>query len=833
MFKILVVDDEKIIRERLHKLLELDGYEAFSAAEGETGLEFFRTKTPHVVLLDVKMPGMSGIEVLKQIRRESKNTEVIIITGHGDIDTAIQSLREGAFSYLQKPLDYDELEIEIRKALEKLKIEAKLEEYVHNLEITLEEKARELELRQRAEKALLDQLQFLEVLLDAIPIPVFYKNTGNMFLGCNMAFEKLLNMKRSDIIGRTVSESVPEDFAAVEKMGDAALFATQWVQIYEASIRYGDGSMHDVIFNKATFRDSEGAIGGVVCAILDITERKMAEKELVRAKEAAEASTEAKSKFLANMSHEIRTPLNGIIGMTGLLLDMDLNAEQKNFASTVRSSGEILLNLINDILDFSKIEAGHLDLEIIDFDLRVSVDEVCDILLLKAQKKKLEFSVIISHDVPLRVKGDPGRLRQIIMNLMNNAIKFTPSGEVSIKVSLCERKDADVMITFEVSDTGIGIPKASQEMIFESFSQGDASTTRKYGGTGLGLAISTELVAMMNGKIWVESEVGKGSSFFFTVTFQEIIDDVSLSGRVKVETIKDQRVLVVDDNEVNRRIFIEQLKGWGCQVEEASNAMDAITMLIDAKNQNHEFHMVLLDMQMPEMDGEQLARQIRSLDLIKDINLILITSAPRIGDAARVRKIGCEGYLVKPVKASYLYNAIAAVIDSRDEPKKGNLPVTRHTLKEMARQKVKILLVEDNIVNQKVAVRLLEKIGFRCDVAANGEEAVSALRQIPYDIVFMDCQMPVLDGFEATSAIRKMESETRHTIIIAMTANAMKGDREKCLESGMDDYLSKPVTVENLLGVLNVHAGDIIAPRVRTFAGDPGKPLETDENTKK
>ena len=656
---------------------------------------------------------------------------------------------------------------------------------------------------------------------ETLPVGIFETDAKSECLYTNTSWQ--------EIFGVSLIESLMSDWREFLHPDDRESVSEQWEQTLtnlkafskDCRIITPKGDERWIhLRSSPVFSDTGTRYTGTA---MDITARKRTEVELNKAKDAAEAASIAKSEFLANMSHEIRTPMNGVIGMSNLLMDTDLDVEQRQFTETIRKSADSLMTVINDILDFSKIEAGKLDLEVIDFDLRVTLEEVGELMSLKAYEKGLEFASIVHHEIPSLLRGDPGRLRQILINLVGNAIKFTDSGEVTLE-SILEEEDAHrAVIRFSVSDTGIGISEEGMDRLFESFSQVDGSTSRNFGGTGLGLAISKQLTELMEGHIGVDSKEGQGSTFWFTVALEkqsEVREILMIP-----DDIRKKRILFVDDNTINRQVYREQLKSWGCRYGEASSGTQAIDELRSAHEMEDPFEIVIIDMQMPEMDGEELGCRIKQdLDLA-DTVLIMVSSIGTRGDVARLKKIGFAAYLTKPIKQSQLYDCLATtskIWKEKKQPQDATI-VTRHSLADNKKGEVRILLAEDDATNRKVALHILKKFGYRADAAGNGQEVLQALEKVPYDIVLMDIQMPVMDGYEATRRIRELELKAQRVKlnkndaedlsdseiqlsarsgripIVAMTAHAMKGDREKCIAAGMDDYTPKPINPEELL----------------------------------
>ena len=581
------------------------------------------------------------------------------------------------------------------------------------------------------------------------------------------------------------------------------------VEGFEYESRRKDGGRIWLLENARVVRDAQGAVLYYLGTTEDVTQRKRAQDELEReiierkaAELAAQAANRAKSAFLANMSHEIRTPMNGIMGMTELVLDSDITPEQRENLNTVKMSADSLLVVINDILDFSKIEAGKLELESFAFDLRESIAETLRTLGFRAHEKGLELLGSVDSAVPDTVVGDPGRLRQLVLNLAGNAIKFTERGEVLVRVDVESQSADDLCLHFTVSDTGVGIPTEKRQEIFGAFAQADDSITRKFGGTGLGLAISSRLVEMMHGRIWVESEHGSGSEFHFTAHFGMQTEALSKPIPIGLQDLRDLPVLIVDDNATNRRLLVEILSRWGMNPTAVDGGLSALLALQEKASSAKAFQLILLDAQMPDMDGFTFAALVKQNTRLAGITIMMLTSVGFLGDAARCRDLGITAYLTKPIRQTELLDAIRIIL-GHSAALQASVPLlTRHTLHENHTH-LKILLAEDNLVNQLLAVRLLEKRGHHVTVANNGSEAVAKLSSATFDVVLMDIQMPVMDGFEATTAIRAQEKITGHRVpIIAMTAHALSDDEERCLAAGMDAYISKPINSKQLFDLV-------------------------------
>jgi PAS domain S-box-containing protein len=654
----------------------------------------------------------------------------------------------------------------------------------------------------RAARALLEsEERFRNLVEGSVQGIVIHRGMTPLFV--NSAFAAMLGTDSPlEILAMPSMESLfaPHERARMHRYQEARLQRQEVPVQYEVEALRKDGSI--VTLESVTRVITWEGQPAIQATLVDITERKHAEAALREAKDAAEAAAQAKGAFLATMSHEIRTPMNGVIGMTGLLLDTPLNDEQREHAETIRRCGDALLTLINDILDFSKIEAGKLDLEVIDFDLPTAMEDVLELFAEPASAKGLELACLVHPGVPTWIAGDPGRLRQILTNLVSNAVKFTESGEIVMRATCAEETDDEALIRFEVTDTGIGIAPKAQGRLFQAFSQADASTTRKYGGTGLGLAISRRLAEALGGTIGVESAPGHGSTFWFTGRFAKRSAPRTTPHAAERE-LHNLRVLCVDDNGTNRTLLELQLTAWGMQVDCVADGPSALARLEAAHRHGTPYALAILDMQMPDMDGLQLARAIKADPDLAPLPLIMLSSFSQRGQAQVAQHAGIAAYLTKPVRQSQLYDGIVTVMSTSSEPQP-MLLVRRQSLPApQAQVHIRVLLAEDNVVNQKLAVRMLEKLGCRVDAVANGREVVEALTRMAYPLIFMDCQMPEMDGFDATAAIRARETLTGGRIpIIAMTANALPGDRERCLQAGMDDYVSKPIKAEDLLTVL-------------------------------
>lgn len=816
--EILIVEDSPTQAARLQFILEEHGFKVSKTSNGKAALAYLQANRPTLVVSDVVMPEMDGYELCSRIKQDEKlkDIPVILLTALSDPSDIIKGLESGADNFITKPyqerflisrIQYilinrelrskfpTEMGIEIFFAGKKHFLAADRIQIIDLLLSSYEaavEQFRELENANwelaKATETAEAEARKLRALIEAMDEGVVFADTDDVITEANDWFVRQTGTQRKDVIGKELWYFF--DQPHINSMLKTRINAFKTNTSRDPLIRTLQLFEKEVSFRVQPIFDSR-SYRGVILNIVDVT-------DLVEARNKMEQASKAKSEFLATMSHEIRTPMNGIIGMTELALQTNLDDEQREYLSAVKESAEGLLALINDILDLSKIEAGRFELAFVDFRLRDFLSRVITSLNVQARAKGLSLTSKVAPEVPDFLLGDPGALRQILFNLIGNAIKFTEQGGISIEVSLEKATNDQVVLHIVVADTGIGIPPQEKERIFERFEQVDSSTTRKYGGTGLGLAISNHLVRMMDGKMWVDSELGKGSKFHFTVVLA-LQRDITVAAVMGSSSLRGLSVLIVDDNSNNRTLLERMCEKWGMKPSTVPNPKQALLSIQQAVSEGSPFDFVITDLAMPEMDGFELARTIIQQHP-SDVRpkILLLTSFGTRGDAAKCVEAGISAYLHKPVNE---FELLDAVMRARRQGKteNGQHPlITRHSLRE-GKKSLKILLAEDNKINQVLAQRLLEKWGHKVYVANNGREAVNSAASDDFDLILMDVQMPEMDGIQATRIIRQQEeAKGKHVTIFAMTAYAMESDKERCLAVGMDGYVSKPINTQEL-----------------------------------
>jgi PAS domain S-box-containing protein len=788
---ILVVDDNAAKRLALKAVLLPLGYSIVEADSGPAALRALLAQDFAVILLDVHMPIMDGFETAASIRqrRQSEVTPIIFITASaGDEMEYTDRYAQGAVDFMSAPVAPDELRAKV-SAIANLFIKAE----------ALATQAREVQLSA-------DQLRLLT---DAAPIGIFRTDSQNRYVYTNPRWSEITGVSSDEAAGSAWESIISIEQRASSELNDGAPDRAELSHRFEI---HPPGSASRIVLMTSRPIPEHDGVGGAVGTLADVTAETGAEAAMSDARDAATEASRLKSDFLANMSHEIRTPMNGVIGMTDLLLDTDLDTRQRDYAQTVRSSGEALLTIINDILDFSKIEAGKLEIEQVEFSLRIVVDNVVGLLAGPAQAKGLELVAVVDRSVPASVRGDPGRVRQVLTNLIGNAIKFTQAGEVVVRITEAVAAGADTLVRFEVTDTGDGIAPDKVDLIFQPFVQADSSTSRRHGGSGLGLAISAQLVALMGGDCGVSSRRGAGSNFWFTIrvhaeagqaTDELLLPDAGLAG---------SSVLIVDDSATQRSVLSEHLTDWGMNVTTADSGQAALVTLRTAAIEGRPFGVTLLDQSMPEIGGLEVKDAIDA-DPALTVGLVLMTGLGQESVVGTAAGSGVCASLSKPIRREDLQACLRAALASQaagvaptevpaESPSLAGEPAVG-----------RLLLADDNLINQKVAFGMLSSAGYHVDTVPNGAAAVQAVASQPYDAILMDCQMPEMNGYEATAAIRAQEGTSRHTPIIGVTAGALVEDQQRCLAAGMDDYLAKPLRMKALATAVARWASDGSDPK--------------------
>ena len=767
--RILVIDDDAITRLLVREVLETNDFETIDAENGQQGLDLIARMKPDLVLLDVMMPQMDGFEFLTILGSERPITiPIIMMTAVEDIDCVEHALSLGAADFISKPIQWLLLPYRIRYVLRQ-----------HRAEETLRVANEE----QRA------------IFNAATSGIVLIKN--HIILRCNRKLEQIFGYAEGELDNQSIRMCYPDD-TAFEVAGNA-ITEGKFHRREQQLIRK-DGQLFWARFSGQLLDMNDPSIG-VVGIIDDISVEHEAAQALLRAKEIAEAATKMKSDFLANMSHEIRTPMNGVLGMLDLLRETDLNATQQDWTETAYNSAEALLDIINDILDFSKLEAGKFEVEQRDFNLVDLVYDICALMAGRAHANGLELNCSIPSPMPICWCGDPMRIRQVLTNLIGNAVKFTLHGEVSVIVTRTVLTDDRDELRFEVKDTGIGISQETQLQLFKPFTQADSATSRRFGGSGLGLSITKKLVELMGGSLGMSSELGKGSCFWFSLPLKQSLNNIALAQKLDVS---GKRVLVADDNATNRNILLQYLLGWGMEVSMVENGSSALTTLLSSAISGINCDLLLLDMQMPGMDGLTVAKCLAKVPSLAKIPIIMLSSRDQAA-LSDFQGTGVKMLLTKPVRQLQLFDAISSVLQDSVATEKSTEPEV-----ELPRYPdKKVLVVEDNRINQKVILSKLAKFAINPELAENGQIALDKMTKNHYDLVLMDCQMPIMDGYTATVNLRRLEASQglpRQTVV-ALTANALEGEREKCLAAGMDDYLTKPIISTQLIAMLASRLG--------------------------